>query len=536
MAMTSNAPVIDGEYDVVVVGAGNGGLAAGLMLAVKGIRPLILEQHNLPGGFATSFVRGRFEFETSLHELNGIGTAANMGGVRRFLEAECGVNVDWVSVPEAYRIVLTDKGFNARLPFGVEDFIDAICKEAPESREQVTRYIRFCQSVHDSFGLLGRYAAKPGGSAADFLDFLKKADNPISEVADAARKVINIVKTVPCTVDEVTATFGLPEKVIDMLYPYWCYIGIPTSRMSFPIWAGMLIDYLECGAYVPRMRSHEMSVAIENRIRELGGRVEYNTRVEHIDVRRGCVTGVETSRGDRIRTRCVISNSSPTQTFNNLVSPQSEVPPEARRIVNARRHGGAGFVVYLGLDASPQELGIDDYGYFISKNMNTDEVYDSMTRLALTNMQATTCLNNTVPDCSPPGTTILSMTTLYTPEVWRNVTPEEYHATKNRIADEMVTQFDDALGTDIRSHIEEVEIATPATFARYACSWNGVIYGYELDPWDGIIPRMVSRKTENYIDGLIFSGGFASHGHGYSSSLNSGRTAALSATAYLRGK
>ena len=34
------------------------------------VRVLLLEQHNLPGGFATSFVRGRFEFEAALHELD----------------------------------------------------------------------------------------------------------------------------------------------------------------------------------------------------------------------------------------------------------------------------------------------------------------------------------------------------------------------------------------------------------------------------------------------------------------------------------
>ena len=48
------------SYDAVVVGAGNGGLVAAAHFAIKGINVLVLEQHNLPGGFATSFIRGRF--------------------------------------------------------------------------------------------------------------------------------------------------------------------------------------------------------------------------------------------------------------------------------------------------------------------------------------------------------------------------------------------------------------------------------------------------------------------------------------------
>ncbi|MCD6342599.1 MAG: FAD-dependent oxidoreductase, partial [Spirochaetaceae bacterium] len=57
--------------EVIVIGSGLGGLCAAYELAKKGVRVLVLERHNLPGGFSTSFVRGRFEFETSLHELGG---------------------------------------------------------------------------------------------------------------------------------------------------------------------------------------------------------------------------------------------------------------------------------------------------------------------------------------------------------------------------------------------------------------------------------------------------------------------------------
>ncbi len=56
-------------YDVIVIGAGNGGLAAAATTAKMGLKTLLLERHNIPGGSATSFVRGRFEFEPSLHEM-----------------------------------------------------------------------------------------------------------------------------------------------------------------------------------------------------------------------------------------------------------------------------------------------------------------------------------------------------------------------------------------------------------------------------------------------------------------------------------
>ncbi|MBP5665560.1 MAG: NAD(P)-binding protein, partial [Clostridia bacterium] len=62
------------DYDVIVIGAGNGGLAAASKLSAAGLKTVVLEKHNLPGGVATIFVRGRFEFEASLHELCDVGT------------------------------------------------------------------------------------------------------------------------------------------------------------------------------------------------------------------------------------------------------------------------------------------------------------------------------------------------------------------------------------------------------------------------------------------------------------------------------
>ena len=61
------------DYDVVVVGAGNAGLTGAATLAKAGRKVLLLERHNVPGGCATSFVRGRFEFEMMLDARIGCG-------------------------------------------------------------------------------------------------------------------------------------------------------------------------------------------------------------------------------------------------------------------------------------------------------------------------------------------------------------------------------------------------------------------------------------------------------------------------------
>lgn len=498
------------SYDCVVIGAGNGGLAAAAQLAAAGAQVLLLEQHNTPGGFATSFVRGRFEFEAALHQFADVGPPDAKGGVRKFMEDDLGVYIDWVEIPEAYRLILTDPGedLDVTIPYGIQEFIDAIEGAVPGSREAVTRYVDLCREVMEAITYLG-----------------KSRGNPDRKVLTS--QYANFLKTAPYTMDQVADALKVPDRARKILHCQWTYLGPPTSRLNFTIYGAMLYKFLTTSAWIPRQRSHEFALAVDARIRKLGGDIQYHTRVEEILVKDGRVIGVVTSRGDRIETRNVVSNASSTLVYNKLIHPRSEVPEIALRECNARVPGVSAFVVYMGLDVPPEELGLHEYSYFVYENMNSEAMYESMTTLDAPTAQATVCLNNAIPDCSPPGTSIVSITTLYQPEAWQAVKPQDYVRVKNKIAADLISHFEVATGASLRPHIEEFEVATPQTFARYTGAYNGNIYGYEPEPWDSLIPRMMMMQEDAHFEGLQFSGGSAFRCHGYSSSFMSGQTAAL---------
>ena len=154
--------------------------------------------------------------------------------------------------------------------------------------------------------------------------------------------------------------------------------------------------------------------------------VEYNTRVEKILVKEGQVVGIQTNKGEIIDTNHVICNASQTLTYNKLIHPKSEVPEIAFKEINARTHGITTFVVYMGLDTTAEKLGLKDYSYFICDTMDTDRLYDSLIELKVPKVQASLCLNNAIPNCSPPGTCIISITSAFRPGAWDKVKPEEY--------------------------------------------------------------------------------------------------------------
>ena len=501
---------LDRSYDCVVIGSGNGGLGAAAQLAAKGVKVLLVEQHNVPGGFASSFVRGRFEFETAMHLIADMGPPSNKGGVRKFLGDELGIYLDWVEIPEAFRMIVTDPGeeLDVTLHYGVQDYIDAIEKAVPGSRQSITNYIDLCMEVVDALTYLG-----------------ESRGNPDRKVLTS--KYANFLKTAPYSVDRVANALKVPKKAQAIFHAPWVYLGPPTSRLNFTVFGGMMAKLIALGGYIPRHRSHEFTSALEARIRELGGETRFNTRADQILVENGRVAGVVTSRGERIATRHVVANLAPALVYNRLISPASEVPEIAYRESNARRFAASAITVYLGLDAPAEKLGLHEYSYFVFANTDTDDVYQSFAGLTGFKGQATSCLNNALPDASPPGTTILALTTLNRAEAWAEVRPQDYVKVKNRAALSLIDHFEKATNTRVREHIEEVEVATPVTYARYTGAHGGAIYGYEPDSWDSLIPRMMAMNEEKHIGGLEFSGGYAFRCHGYSSSFMSGQVAGL---------
>ena len=63
--------------EVVIIGAGMGGLFCGALLAKRGIRVTVLEKNSSIGGGLQTFVRGGETYETGMHVAGGF----NEGGI-----------------------------------------------------------------------------------------------------------------------------------------------------------------------------------------------------------------------------------------------------------------------------------------------------------------------------------------------------------------------------------------------------------------------------------------------------------------------
>lgn len=491
------------RYDAVVIGAGNGGLGAAARLLSAGKTCLVCEKHNLPGGFATSFVRGRFEFEASLHEFNGIGTPEDPGS-SRILFRELGVEdkIEWIQLKDAYRLICKEEGYNFSMPFGIEAFAEANEKLCPGGGTYIRHFFSLCKQIREALDYISASKGRPDPRVLmeQYGDYMRCGSYSVNEAFEA---------------------LGYPKIIKDNLCAYWCYLGTDCDRLSFMHYANMIYSYFEKGAVIPRYRSHEIALAFETRIRELGGEIWYNSEVTKILTdESGHVCGVRLADGTEIETRHVVANCSPHVVYGKLMD--NAVPERALKLTNARRLSGRGFTVFLGLSKSPDELGLNDHNYFIFDTIDSVRQCESMKKIGANVAQATVCLNRGDPNCSPEGTTILYMTTLYTDDAWGEVEEKDYFKIKNEAAKQMIQRFEEATGTVISDCIEEIAIATPQTYARYCGHPQGTIYGYESQYYDGLMPRIQMVEEDRFVPGLRIGGGFGERLLGYPSSFKSG--------------
>jgi len=486
------------DYDVVVIGAGLGGLSAAAFMTKAGKSVLLLERQNVPGGYASSFTRGRFEFEISLHELSGLGDENNRGPLLRILK-ECGVadRVEFLYIPEFYRSVYPD--VDIVVPIGRQNFEEVLCGEFPDVADGIKEFTRI---VHD------------------FAD----------EALSANRVGMKAVAQEPSRFPTLTANFGktladvlnplVPdEKARAVLGQIWGYYCQPPARMSFLIYALGNASYLRFGPAHIKGTSQALSQAFVDVIEERGGEVRLNNGAKRIVTSGGAVTGVVADDGTEISCRYVVSNANPVTACLDLIGPDN-VPAWYLRRLGAGTGGASTFNVYLGLDRPISDFGLMTHETFVNTGYDLDKHAEMMRAGPEGSFDeaAVTAYNLADPDISPPGTAVVVITAIAYPDAWLKMPPDRYVEAKNRLADKAL-DLAERVAPGLRDHIEVVEVATPLTNMRYTGNLGGSIIGFDETYQGTGMARMPNRGP---LDGLYFANAYTFIGGGYEPCIASG--------------
>lgn len=486
------------DYQCIVIGAGNGGLTSAASLAKNGVRTLLLERHNIPGGCATSFCRGRFEFEVALHQLSGMGTKEKPGPLRSALHS-VGVldKIDFVEMENLYRIIVPGQ-LDITLKADRSELVKTLQARFPEEKQSIAD---FFELVYNFFSqVIGAfYMRDPEISPEKYPLYFKYALRSSEEVLDEYFK----------------------DPLLKLsIATYWCYVGVSPKFLSFSDLCSLIFSYIEFKPFHIKGGSQAMSNAIADNFISNGGDIRFNCGVNKILVKDGAVTGVVTDNGEEISCDYIVSNASSVTTLTELIDSE-QVPGKDLDVLSGSTLGPSSFTVFLGMDCTAAELGIDEETNFICSHSDMERAFAEFRSIERDpGMTLLTCYNISDPEFSPPGTCQLVIVDLQYADPWLSMPPSRYYTEKYRYAERLL-DLSETVFPGLRGHIEECEVATPLTHMRYLGHPGGSIYGFDQYPKDSSL--FVSPTSG--IKGLYFAGAWAGSG-GFQPTLTSGTAAA----------
>ena len=479
-------------YDVVVIGSGNSGICSAAALAQNGLKVLVLESHNLPGGCATGFVRGRFEFDASLHGLD-------FDSFKPIFVDEMNIQTEFPKPPHIFDYVTVENGEIVRDTYDFsKDVSIQIESKYPGYGKSFKIILNKIIETQNAFN----YMIHPVKN-----EFSKKHPKlaSISHMSKMMMKHSIFFRDGQKTLESIFNKYGANDYIKGLLGCYWWYLG--SNSTDAPLYLYSVVTEFGKPNHYVKDTAHSYLAEIEKLIRNNGGDIWFNTAATKINVKENQVVSVETIHGDIIETNYVISAIDPRISIGKLLNGADDFKNEMMNKENEFKENFSFVMIYVGLDCSLEELNLKQPHYFISESNTVEKSFHSTFDLYSPKTIGVMIPNAIIPDATCEGTCMMSFSIPIQGSAFENLSQKEYIKVKHMLEEEVINKVEKYLNVDLKSHIEEIETATPVTFARYGNLVNGALGNY-LDTKQAGQVRSLTNILNKRIKGLRFIGQF----------------------------
>ncbi len=474
---------------IVMIGGGLGGLTAGALLAKTGHTVVLLEQHNVVGGSATTFRRkGGFTVEVGLHEMNAVYSNATTKEVFDTL----GVyrNVEFVEPDEFFRV--TASGFDFTMPNGRDSALSALRERYPAEASGIEEYFTLIDALADDMKRLEDAAWwELMLFPVVFRNLFRYRKRAVREVLDGmiANEELKLI---------LNANIGYYHTVPDTFSIL--YHAVAQS------------SYYRGGGWYIRGGSQKLSDALASVIRDNGGTVLTKSEVVSISMERNRAASVTFRASGRNVTEeadCVVSNLSPAQTYALANLPYRET----------RRSANSLLCVYLGFGKNLRETyGKQGYSRFFFRDIASVEQYKAQFDRDITKRGFVFVDYSQIDAglCDPAKSFGAICTTDFLSS-WENMSDDEYRCRKQEVIDAYLAVLEEHY-PGIRDLVEYAEVATPRTMQRYLRTPSGTPYGF-APAADQFFRRPEVKSS--LVHNLYFTGAWVVGG-GFTPAIDSG--------------
>jgi len=490
MVEQSQHETSQGQWDVIVIGSGMGGLSAAAALSRTGHKVLVLEQYQTLGGLTHSFSRNGFSWDAGLHYLSGLAPGEPE---RKLLDWLCDTPIELAPMGTIYDVLHIGDADPLPLSRPKEAQVLDLKERFPEENKAIDAWFDAIEKGKEAAMAVLQSRGMPQPIGA-FIGWWKKNE---------------LQRWCGRTTAQVAADITDNPALTAVFFAQWGDHGGRPGRASFAAHALIAYSYLERGGWYPVGGASVIADHILPVIRQAGGEARAGVRVESLLVEDGRVVGIRAADGKEIRADAVVSNIGARETVDQLLPDDLEAV-EWTDEIRTLRPSICHFSMYLGFEGDIEAAGATKANHWIYPDGEMDAVW----------VQA--------PNGRPPGI-FVSFASLKDPnhdpgperrhsgemlvwtdwsvvERWANLPPggrgQDYADFKKAVQDRVFEQFE-AYFPELAKLVVFRELSTPLSTAAITGHRNGAFYGLDVTP-DRMLSDALRVKTP--IKGLYLSG------------------------------
>ncbi|MBD0334475.1 MAG: NAD(P)/FAD-dependent oxidoreductase [Cyanobacteria bacterium Co-bin13] len=451
------------QPDILIIGAGIAGLAAGCYAQMNGYRTQIFELNALPGGLCTAWQRQGYTFDGCIHYLFGSGPGQPFHSLWQELGAV--QNRQFINHEEFMRVV--EPGGKTLIAYCNPDRLEQHLLSLSAADSQPIK--AFCDGVRTFKNFdLSLFQQKPkalmgpgdwAGLVKRLLPFARSLGKwgmlPLTEFVSQFQDPF-LRRALP----QVFALPDLPSMVAMTLLAY-----LDNGNAGFPL--GASLDFAR---------------AIEHRYRSLGGEIHYSSPVEQILVENGQAVGVRLDSGAEQLAQRVISACDGRSTLFKMLGGQY-LNRQIQELYDGHMPIYSQLQVSLGLNRD-----CSDQPPWVTYLLDEPVAIADIPRCEISVNHY--CFD---PSLAPPGKSVMMILMTTTYDYWHrtygsslagSLDDGEVIQEAHRLIDRLELFY-----PGLKADIEQISVTTPLTYERHTGNWQGSSNGWVLNK--DTLPQMV---------------------------------------------
>ncbi|MDB4293126.1 NAD(P)/FAD-dependent oxidoreductase [Maribacter sp.] len=488
------------KYDTIIIGSGAGGLAAAICLARAGQKVLVLEQHDVPGGWCHSFYLNGHRFTPGVHYVGLLGEGEATNNLYRGL----GIANDLVFFrmnPDAYEHVrVGDERFD--FPANLEELILRLSKRFPKEKKQISKYLNLIRMVSEELY-----------SLPYIKGFWQKLTLPYRTRHFGKYGLFSVRRVI---------NWHIKDPLLKNILNIQCGDhGVQPRKAAFVLHSALMYHYFQ-GGYYPMGGGGALIKAMTNALKSHGGEIRTSTAVQKIllqgtDTKKAI--GVQLENGEQLFADKIISNADVGITYNELIG-QKHLSPKLIKKLDKTIYSCTSLMLFLTVDMDVRKAGLDSGNIWMMPNRDADDFYDEILGADITKGDAFEGMFISCTTLKDPASfdgkhhcieaiTFIDYKSFEKFKDEKDQRSQEYLDFKEKLTQKMINGLEKAV-PGISQHIVHKDLGTPITNEYYINTTEGNVYGTEKS-LKHIGPFAYKAKSE--IENLYLCGAsILSHG------------------------